>query len=242
MGLRDHSVLTFDVVGTLIDFETGIVDCLQGIAQRAGADPDRDRLLEEFARAEDRQQQEHPHTSFTQMLEPIYASIAHELDLPAGVNEATALRESIPAWPAFADSVDALAWLADRFRLVALTNADNWALEHMSATLGAPFDDAVTSEDVGVNKPNPQVFAYCRGRQSARGYALTDFVHVAQSQYHDIGAAKSLGFTVCWIERRSGDGGWGATPAPPMVTSPDYHVSSLAELVDAIADSRQARP
>ena len=87
---------------------------------------------------------------------------------------------------------------------------------------------------MGVNKPDPQVFAYCRGRQSVAGYRLADFLHVAQSQYHDIGVAKRLGFTVCWIERRKGQEGAGATPLPDQVTEPDYHFSSLAELADAM--------
>jgi putative hydrolase of the HAD superfamily len=104
----------------------------------------------------------------------------------------------------------------------------------MARTLGEPFHDTVTAEDVGVNKPDPQMFAYCRGRQSVHGYGLTDFLHVAQSQYDDIGVAKRLGFTTCWIERRRGQEGFGATPVPDKVTEPDYHYATLAELADAV--------
>lgn len=136
MGLGDHSVLTFDMVGTLIDFETGIVDCLQAVAQGAGPIPDRRAVLEAFGRAEHRQHQVAPHRPFTQMLEPVYRDRAAELDLPTSDAGVVALRESIPSWPPFPDSVDTLAWLRQRFRLVALTNADNWALDAMSATLG----------------------------------------------------------------------------------------------------------
>ncbi len=130
--------------------------------------------------------------------------------------------------------VAALRRLRARFRLVALTNADNRALDLMARTLGDPFDDRVTAEDVGVSKPDPQVFAYCRGRQGAAGYGLADWLHVAQSQYHDIGAAKALGFTVAWIERRKGQEGAGATPLAADPVEPDYHFASLAELADAV--------
>jgi len=41
-------------------------------------------------------------------------------------------------------------------------------------------------------------FAYTLGRQSAFGYKKQDILHVAQSQYHDIGVARSLGYKVCW--------------------------------------------
>jgi putative hydrolase of the HAD superfamily len=36
MALTDRKVMTFDVVGTLIDFETGILDYVQGRAKAAG--------------------------------------------------------------------------------------------------------------------------------------------------------------------------------------------------------------
>jgi putative hydrolase of the HAD superfamily len=234
MALADRRILTFDVVGTLIDFEAGILGCLREIVDRAGKDLPDPTLLAAFARAEDAQQQVSPAMAFTQMLNPIYARMASDLGLPWENGEADRLAASIPEWPAFSDAIDGLARLGARYRLVALTNADNWALEHMSRTLGDPFDDGVTAEDVGANKPDPQVFAYCRGRQSVHGYALADFLHVAQSQYHDIGVAKRLGFEVCWIERRRGQQGSGATPPPAALTTPDHHFSSIAELVAAV--------
>lgn len=215
-------VLTFDVVGTLIDFEAGILNCLRPLTGVGDAE-----LLESFGRAEDIQQQRTPELPFTQMLEPIYARMAAELGLP----DRAPLRESIPDWPAFPDAPRALRALGRRFRLVALTNADNWAMTQLAATLGEPFDDAVTVEDVGVNKPDPQMFAYCLGRQSVHGYRRAEFVHVAQSQYHDIGAAHRLGYRTCWVERRHGESGTGATPAAATITTPDYHVTSLAALV-----------
>lgn len=231
MTIAEHQVLTFDVVGTCIDFETGIFEC---VSQLTSASLDRDTVLDAFAQAEDEQQQKTPEVPFTQMLEHIYVTLATEFGLPAGPSGRDALRLSIPHWPAFADSSDALAQLRRSFMLVALTNADVWAANQMAATLNQPFDDIVTAEDVGVNKPSPRVFDYCRGRLSADGYGLDDILHVAQSQYHDIGVAKKLGYQVCWIERRSEAGGYGATPNPGTKTTPDYHFSSLTGLADAI--------
>lgn len=237
MTLHDARILTFDVVGTLIDFETGILDCLHAIDPTLGERVDDAEILARFAPAEGTQHRQAPHLPFTQMLEPIYAQLASDLDLPDPATHAGALRASIPRCPAFADAVAALAWLRERYRLVALTNSDNWALRHMATTLGDPFHDTVTAEDVGVNKPDPQVFAYCRGRQSAHGYPLGDYLHVAQSQYHDIGPARRLGYRTCWIERRRGRAGTGATPAPAELTTPDHHYGSMAELVEAIQAS-----
>lgn len=232
-ALPDHRWMSFDVVGTLIDFEAGIVRSVQETAAAAGVQLDDARVLECFATAEDEQQRLTPWLPFTQMLEPVYQRMAARLGLPTGDAHDRALRESIPDWPAFPDAVEALAELGTRFRLVACTNADNWALEQMAATLGDPFHDTVTAEDVGVNKPDPQVFAYCAGRQSVHGYRRDEWVHVAQSQYHDIATSMRLGITTCWIERRQGKDGFGATPSPAQVTEPDHHFATLAELAEA---------
>jgi putative hydrolase of the HAD superfamily len=104
----------------------------------------------------------------------------------------------------------------------------------MSRTLGDPFHDSVTVDDARCEKPNPQFFAFARGRLSSSGIVLEDILHVAQSQYHDIGVARQLGYSVCWIERRKGLKGFGGTQTPPQVTKPDYHFATLGELADAV--------
>ena len=234
MPLRDHRIITFDVVGTLIDFETGILNYIQAIAKRGGLTLSAQQILEAYAVAEDHQHHLTPDLPFPSMLAPMYIEMAEKLGLPAGNGEAEGFRLSIPQWPAFPDAVAALKRLRKHFRLVAQTNSDNWALSHFAQTLDQPFDDLITAEDVGRNKPDPQVFAYARGRQSVLGYKLADFLHVAQSQYHDIGVARKLGYAVCWIERRKGKDSTGATPPTQSVTVPDYHYATLAELADAV--------
>ena len=76
------------------------------------------------------------------------------------------------------------------------------------------------------------LFAFTLGRLSRDGFARDEILHVAQSQYHDIGVAKALGYTVCWIERRKGMQGAGGTIAVERQTEPHYHFGTLAELAD----------
>ncbi|MGE0007764.1 MAG: HAD-IA family hydrolase [Parvibaculaceae bacterium] len=234
MALRDYKILTFDVVGTLIDFEAGVLDYIRPIASRAGRTMDDEAVLLSYGRAEDIEHRRTPGLPFPSMLAPIYRTMAKEFGLPAGEAETEGLRLSIPAWPAFPDAVEAMKRLRRRYRLVAMTNSDNRALDSFARTLDHPFDDAVTAEDVETCKPDPQFFAYTRGRQSAQGYRMKDYLHVAQSQFHDIGVAKSLGYSTCWIERRKGKTGFGGSPAPAVVTRPDYNFATLAELADAV--------
>lgn len=234
MPLTERKVMTFDVVGTLIDFEAGILDYVQERARLAGVPLTDQSILEAYAVAEDRQHHETPRLPFPSMMAPMYREMAQVLGLPQSHSDTEAFRLSIPRWPAFPDSVAALKRLRKRFYLVAMTNSDNWALSHFATTLSLPFDDIVTAEMVGWNKPDPQVFAFTRGRLSKEGFALEDIIHVAQSQYHDIAVSRKLGYQTCWIERRKGKQGAGATPSVQDVAIPDHHFSSLAELADAV--------
>ena len=234
MALADHRIITFDVVGTLIDFETGILDYVHTKAKQAGVTLADQVILEAYAAAEDQQHHETPRLPFPSMMAPMYRGMAEKLGLPNPVEDADGFRLSIPRWPAFADSIAALKRLRKNFRLIAMTNSDDWAVSHFASTLGFPFDDLVTAEMVGWNKPDPQVFAYVRGRLSMDGYGFDDILHVAQSQYHDIAVAKRLGYHTCWIERRKGKQGAGATPAAGETVIPDYHFRSLEELADAV--------
>ena len=234
MNLHGIRALTFDVVGTLIDFETGI---LRGVRSVAGPEgPDDEAVLAAFGAAEAVQQELTPEMPFTAMLDPISARLAVDLGIPGldGGEGPSPLRRSIGSWPAFPDSVEALRELGERFVLVAVTNADRPALDAMAATLGNPFADGVTVDQVGVNKPDPRMFEAGLATLEALGIRRDEVLHVAQSQYHDIGAARRLGLATCWVERRQGRVGSGATPAAAEITTPDLHVGSMAEVVEAL--------
>ncbi|GAA4856285.1 HAD family hydrolase [Actinomycetospora corticicola] len=217
--------LTFDVVGTLIDFEAGILRCVRGFSSV----PDDGSVLAAFGAAEDVQQRRTPELPFPAMLDPIGERLAADLGIPELAGSPSPLRESIASWPAFPDAAEVLGRWRDRFRLVALTNADRAAVAAWGPALGDPFHDTVTVDEVGVNKPDPRMFEAALDKLAGVGIARDEVLHVAQSQYHDIGAAHALGLRTCWVERRHGQAGTGATPAA-AVTRPDLHVHSPAEL------------
>lgn len=234
MSFDNFKVLTFDVVGTLIDFEKGVLDSVRRLGGPLAQKLTDDEIFKPYIRGR---------AAYTgrssEVMSQVYLSLAAELGLPVDTVAAECFQLDVLRWPAFADSIEALKRLRKRFRLVAMTNADRVALSGYAHTLGDPFDDSISCDDTGVAKPNPEFFAYNRGRQAAHGYKFSEILHVAQSQYHDIGIARSLGYSVCWIERRQGLTGFGATPVPKQVTKPNFHYSSLKALADAV-DSNDA--
>ena len=228
MTFGNFRVLTFDVVGTLIDFEKGILDAIRTIGGEKGTKSS-DDIFAPYLEARNL----YPGRS-SRVMRDVYLHVARELGLKTDEAAAEAFQLAVLQWPAFSDSAEALKRLRSRFRLVAMTNADRVAFSCYSHTLNHPFHDSVTVDEAVKPKPNPEFFAFNRGRQSAFGYKQEEILHVAQSQYHDIGVAKELGYAVCWIERRKGQQGFGGTPEPKQVTKPDFHFSTLAELADAV--------
>lgn len=231
----EPKVLTFDVVGTLIDFESGILGFLREAWAKVGVQADDGAILDAYRLARGKKEA----WLFPDDLERVYGIIAPQFHAPEDAAIARAFRDSSRSWPAFADAPAALARLKRRYKLVAMTNTRRWALERMIETLGSPFDDTVSVDEALCEKPDPAYFAFTRGRLSRDGHGMHDILHVAQSQYHDIGAARGLGYTVAWIERRMGRG-HGGTIAAAAPTQPHYHVATLAELAD-IADAGKLR-
>ncbi|TPM07235.1 HAD-IA family hydrolase [Mesorhizobium sp. B2-3-11] len=236
-GFSEFKYMTFDVVGTLIDFEGGITTCLAEIAAEAGVSVDGEEALALY-----RQARYMPDASlFPDDLVRVYTVIAPRLGLPPEEKYGVRLRDSARAWQGFADSAAALADLAKSHRLIAMTNARRWALDHFEKRLGSPFFATFTADDTGIEKPDPAFFQKVFDFVTSRGDSKDDILHVAQSQYHDIGISRALGMTNCWIERRHAQKGYGGTIEPERFTAPDYHFTSMAALAAAVRESLKER-
>ncbi|MBB2785582.1 UNVERIFIED_ORG: putative hydrolase of the HAD superfamily [Rhizobium esperanzae] len=233
-SLPEFKYLTFDVVGTLIDFEGGLKTCLADIAAETGNEIDGEQALSLYREARYCDDAD----LFPDDLVRVYLAIAPKLGLPADRKYGERLRDSAKSWKAFADSAAALARLGQNYRLVAMTNARRWAFAFFEKELGSPFHAAFTADDTGTEKPDPAFFETVFAYIASEGHSKDDILHVAQSQYHDIGVSRKLGLANCWIERRHAEKGYGGTIEPAEFTTPDYHFTSMAGLADAVAAAR----
>lgn len=233
-SLPEFKYMSFDVVGTLIDFESGLKSCLREIAAEAGVTIDGEEALTLYRAARYSENA----SLFPDDLVRVYLAIAPDLGLPVDKAYGERLRESARTWKAFSDSAAAMARLARDYRLIAMTNARRWAFDCFNAELGYPFHAAFTADDTGTEKPDPTFFESVFDLVAGEGASKSDILHVAQSQYHDIGVARALGLTNCWIERRHGQKGYGGTIEPAEFTEPDYHFASIAGLAEAVAAAR----
>ncbi|NND50721.1 MAG: haloacid dehalogenase type II [Rhizobiales bacterium] len=235
MRLGEFTTLTFDVYGTLIDWESGITAALRPLTDRLDPSLSRDQILEAHAFHESSQQAATPSMRYRDLLAVVYKRLAEEWGLAASWQDCVTYGQSVRDWPAFADSADALAALKQHFKLVVLSNVDNQSFAFSNEKMGCPFDAVFTAEDMGSYKPTPRNFDYMLERLERRGIEKRQILHVAESMFHDHAPAKGFGLASCWIYRRHEKEGFGATMPPAQMPKPDFTYHSMAELVAAHA-------
>ncbi len=235
MRLTDFKALTFDCYGTLIDWESGIWAALQPVLDGDGPEVGRDQALEAFSRFESAQQAATPGLRYPALLASVHNQLAELWGRATTAEMDARFGASVPDWPAFADSPAALSDLKQHFKLVILSNVDRAGFAASNRRLEVAFDAVYTAEDIGSYKPAPANFAYLLEHLEADlGLDKADILHTAQSLFHDHAPAGDVGLATCWIDRRKGRAGWGATAAPPREVRTDFQFASLSEMAAAV--------
>lgn len=122
----------------------------------------------------------------------------------------------------FEDALPALAWLSDRFPVVALSNG-NADLQRVG--IARHFRSSVSAREFGVGKPDPRIF---HAAAEAAGVPATAVLHIGDDMHLDAVGALSAGMQAAWINR---DGkAWAHDPWQPHLTVGDLHA-----LVEAMA-------
>ncbi len=239
MKLSQFSTLTFDCYGTLIDWEKGLAAGLQVWARRHGLALSDDALISEYGRVEHEVETAQPGLLYSKVLAQTLKRMSAARTLACADGEAEAFGDSIKDWPAFPDSREALAYLKNYYKLVILSNVDRASFAHSNEKLGRVFDAVVTAEDVGSYKPDPRNFEAVIAAVATLGVPKDKILHTAQSLFHDIVPGRKAGLVTCWINRRAGLKGKGATPNPEGETPrPDFEFPTMAALVEAHRQGR----
>jgi 2-haloalkanoic acid dehalogenase type II len=236
--MLDFDALSFDCYGTLIDWETGIWSALQPLLMTNEAERQRSDVLAVFGELEAGQEAETPELVYPEILARVHAALADRLGLTTSDALDREFGSSVPSWPAFPDSADALSYLGGRYHLVILSNIDRRSFAGSQERLGIDFDAVYTAEDIGSYKPDPANFDYLLDHvETDLGVTPEAILHVAQSLFHDHAPAKAAGLETVWVDRQklSDGGAWGATRRLDERPDPDHVFFSLAELAEAVA-------
>ena len=211
--------ITFDCYGTLIDWEAGITRAFQDAAQAAGVTLEREAILRAYHEIE-AVVEEGPYRSYRDVLRETALRCASRLRWALAPDQANFLADSVAQWSPFRDTNPALQRLkGEGWQLGILSNIDDELLAGTLLHLSVEFDLLVTAEHVGSYKPSRGQFVTARERLGDNRW-----LHVAQSLYHDIEPASTLGIPVVWVNRLS--------ERPSDTAQPTAEVETLAGLVE----------
>jgi 2-haloacid dehalogenase len=194
---KNVSFLTFDVYGTLIDWEAGIYEAFEAEAQRDGFQlPDRAELIGLFHEIS-REIEAGSYELYAEVLRRTVIEIARRIDWSLEPSRSGFLPESVQRWKPFRETNPQLQKLSKKYKLGLISNIDDKLLGQTRRHIPTDFDLVVTAQQVRSYKPEPAHFVeFARRIGGKKGW-----VHVGASHYHDIVPCLKQRVPVIWVNR-----------------------------------------
>jgi 2-haloalkanoic acid dehalogenase type II len=236
--LTSFKLLSFDVYGTLIDWEGGIYQALM-VTKPFSSLPvehrlrNRKSLLEEVEKRERVIQVQHPSAEYAVILSKVFTQLVADFDLDSAGGVAAGAEffgNSVGSWPCFPDTIEALNRLKKHYYLVPLTNSspDTFGASLQGPFKGFDFSTYYLATQIGSYKPDLRNFDYLISHvKDEFGVEKDQILHVAQSLHHDHAPAKKVGLTSAWIDRQ---GAMGSSEEAEYA----WKFNTLAELADLV--------
>ena len=235
--------LSFDIYGTLLDWEGGIAQSARATALGPYLPKDHKQFLLGIDQHDVNVQREHPSMLQSDIIAEGLRRYARQLKIiEDGKLTQDQVEEAckeyggkIGEYPAFSDTVDAMQRLGKYYKLIPLSNVDNRSFEEAlsKALKGVHFDAIYTAEDIGSYKPDLRNFHYLLEHVKLDfGVEKGELCHVAQSLFHDHGPAREMDIQSVWVDRKGVLGG--ETEGSQEKFGYQLTVNSLGELADIV--------
>src|SRR3954462_15878167 len=199
--------VTFDVYGTLIDWEKGVADAFEKEASRDGFTIDRDQVIEQFHEVS-REVEGGSYELYAEVLRRTALEIAKRIEWPLEPSRSGFLPDSVQRWPAFKESMTQLNKVKKKFNLGLISNVDDKLLGQTRRHINLDYDLVVTAQQVRSYKPAPaqQGPSYNPApphfKEAARRIGgKKAWVHVGSSYYHDVEPCLKEKVPVIWVNR-----------------------------------------
>jgi len=193
---KNVTFVTFDVYGTLIDWETGVYDAFAAEAARDGLEIDRSVLIPMFHEIE-REIESGSYELYAEVLRRTVIEIAKRLEWKLEPSRSGFLPDSVQRWAPFKETNTQLQKLAKKYQLGLLSNIDDKLLGQTRRHIPIDFDLVVTAQQVRSYKPEAPHFTECARRIGGK----RGWVHVASSHYHDVVPCVKQRVPVIWVNR-----------------------------------------
>jgi 2-haloacid dehalogenase/putative hydrolase of the HAD superfamily len=193
---KNISFVTFDVYGTLIDWEAGAFEAFEKEADRDGFTLDRDELLQQFYEVQ-KQIMAGSYELYAEVLRRTAVQIAKNLGWPLEPSRSGFLPDSVQRWLPFKETNPQLNKFKKKFNIGLISNIDDKLLGQTRRHMPVDFDLVVTAQQVRSYKPDPAHFTECERRIGGK----KGWVHVAASYYYDVEPCIKKKIPVVWVNR-----------------------------------------
>lgn len=191
--------VTLDVYGTLIDWESGIVDAFVREAGRDGFTIDRDLVLRLF-HEKHREIAGGSYELYAEVLRRAAREVAEEMgwdDLRQEPARANFLPNSVERWRPFRETMPQLRKLGKEYKTGLVSNIDDKLLGQTRRHIPHEFDLVVTAQQVRSYKPDAAHFTEIARRQGSK----KNWVHIASGYHSDVEPCLKAKIPVIWINR-----------------------------------------
>lgn len=209
--------VSFDVYGTLIDWEAGIAEAFEKEAKRDGFTIDRNEILPLFHEIS-RDIESGSYELYAEVLRRTAVEISKRIGWQLEPSRSGFLPDSVPWWKPFKESQPQLNKFKKKFEVGLISNIDDKLLGLTRRHIPIDFDLVVTAQQVRSYKPDPAHFNECARRMGGK----KGWVHIAASHYHDIEPCIKLKVPVIWVNRHK-------EQLDPGAKKPTAEVRTLAE-------------
>ncbi|MBJ7331366.1 MAG: HAD-IA family hydrolase [Solirubrobacteraceae bacterium] len=193
---KDITFVTFDVYGTLIDWEEGIYSAFEKEAARDGFTLDRDELLSQFMEIE-KEIEGGSYELYAEVLRRCAVRIADNMEWPLESSRSGFLPDSVVRWKPFKETMPQINKFTKKFQTGLISNIDDKLLGQTRRHIPHDFDLVVTAQQVRSYKPDPAHFKECERRVGTK----KGWVHIGSSYYHDIEPCIKAKIPVIWVNR-----------------------------------------
>ncbi len=215
---------TFDVFGTIVDWESAVNDFLKAYMEKHGITCLEPRLVQK--RWEDIQYDyiRGPYQKYSKVLYDTMMMTSKQFDLGMQEDDLSAFAGSMGEWKTYPGAVEALHEIKKYTKIGLITNTDNAFIQETIKRFNFPeIDNITTAEMAGAYKPCHKNFEMS---QKGLGLTVKDILHVGNGFRYDVVPGKELGYEVCWVN-------WYVIERPTPVFE-DIMVGDMKTLADLI--------
>jgi 2-haloacid dehalogenase len=193
---KQVTFVTFDVYGTLIDWEEGVYRAFKREADRDGFTIDKDVIIPLFHEIS-REIEGGSYELYAEVLRRTALEIAKRIDWPLEPSRSGFLPDSVQRWAPFKETNVQLRKFTSKFQTGLISNIDDKLLGQTRRHIPMDFDLVVTAQQVRSYKPDPAHFKECERRVGGK----KGWVHIAASHYHDVEPCVKAKVPVIWVNR-----------------------------------------